>query len=150
MPPSWVQGQPGPILLPHGHSLWVFLSCCLHAGWSHLDASQPDLMQTEFAHEEANKYINIYANKPRQGLSSAKSLRSPGLAGWLCWLEHRPKHKRLQFGFPVRAHMYTAGSIPSQAAHRGNQWMVLFHISLSPCLSLSNQFKHTHTQHIPG
>ena len=39
---------------------------------------------------------------------------------WLSWLEHHPMTKRLQVQLPVRAHTYTAGSIPSPGADTRN------------------------------
>ena len=65
---------------------------------------------------------------------------------WLSWLEHHPINKRLQVQFPVGAHAWVAGLIPSQgtmilipicACVGGNQLMLLSLIDVSLSLPLS-------------
>ena len=52
--------------------------------------------------------------------------------GWLSGLSARLQTKKLLVQFPVLAHAWLAGQVPSWGQHaRGNWWMYLLHINVS-------------------
>ena len=57
------------------------------------------------------------------------------LAGIAQWIEHGLQTKRLLVQFPVRAHAWVAGQVPSGGHMRGNHTLIF--LSLSPSLPLS-------------
>ena len=50
---------------------------------------------------------------------------------WLSWLNVVPPSERLLVRFPVRAHAWVVGQVPSYGCARGNQSLHLSHISVS-------------------
>ena len=64
-------------------------------------------------------------------------LNKNGLAGVAQWNERRPANQRVAIRFPVRAHAWVAGQVPSKGRTRGNHTLMFLSVSLSfpSCLS---------------
>ena len=61
------------------------------------------------------------------------------LAGVAQWSERRPANQRVAVQFPVRAHVWVAGQVPSRGRMRGNH--TLMFLSLSPSLPFRSKTK---------
>ena len=59
------------------------------------------------------------------------------LAGAAQWAECRLRTKGLQIRFPVRAHVWVAGQVPSEGCARGNHTLTFLSLSFSLHFPLS-------------
>ena len=62
------------------------------------------------------------------------------LAGEVQWIEHRVENQRVVIQFPVRAHAWVAGQVPSKGCVRGNHTLMFLSLSFFlPALSKINK-----------
>ena len=59
------------------------------------------------------------------------------LASIVQWTEHGPVNQRSPVRFPVRAHAWVVGQVPSTGCMRGNHTLMFFSLSFSYSSSLS-------------
>ena len=84
----------------------------------------------EANNEDKNKGNNKSLLLPLPLSIKKKKINHPWLV-WISGLSAGLWTKRLLVQFPVRAHAWGAGQVPSWGHARGNQWMYLSHIDVS-------------------
>ena len=68
------------------------------------------------------------------------------LVGVVQWVERWPVNRRVAIQYPVRAHAWVAGQVPSRGHSRGNHTLMFLSLPLFPSLKLNNFFLNSHTQ----
>ena len=77
----------------------------------------------------------VYKNLQRETAQNGTWSKIRTLLGWLRWLERHPVTEGLRVQFPVRAHTYVAGLVPSPDMY--DPWSGPIWKATNRCFSLS-------------